>query len=555
MADKDLTLRLRMDKTGAEASAQQFHAAEMARIGRLRDAHGRFLKQGTEGVEAQQRAVGGLGASVEKVGFSMGSLQAAWGTALAAVGGIKAIADAWNVVADNAVRSGQAALEYEGRVRSLAAVQNIDKPAAAVAGALKFASQTGFSLEKAQAFQEAFLGSSPAGVEKGNITQDVLEKVMVEAGIMARRQGADVKTRGDLAGIMAQFKKYTDPAEVLGDIEKVRYALTAGRGEDKPLTDSLLHVAGSLVKEHGGMVADLPQLAAQIGTHSLTAGAMQSDVRTEQLARGLRGTTSKQMKFLQEWAGIDEHDDMEQRVDKGVAALRKTMASGRDPTTFLVESGMNAEQTRALVEMEGVYEVYKQRLAKAREQGTGEAVRKANKEFQESPLGRFEEGKMEKEAAGVVVGQKNKSWSAVLEKAEAQWIIEHRDESEGEAFANILGGIGTGTFSAEAGRKSRIRGFAVEKLREQAAGMGILGDVEKRRYPLGGFVRPETAEEGRILSEEIGNAGGVPGSNMTGVSEGIDELVAIEKEKARERTNAAPPPLPAGRPTTAAMAR
>lgn len=563
MADKDLTLRLRLNWSEASRESRRFHAEEQARLNQYQDAFDRHFKKGTAGADQQTSAMGRLGSAAERAGEAVKGMALGYAGIGAAVGSIRMISDVIAQVSANALKSGEASFELENRLRALATLTGKTAPGETARDVIGYSMKTGMSIGAADAFQQAFFGSSPAGVEKGNITQATLDRLVVEAGTMSARQGADPKTRGDLAGIMAQFKKYGEGEagvkEALGDIEKVRYALTAGRGEDKPLTDSLLHVAGSLVKEQDGLVKDLPQLAAMIGTASLSAGAMQSDVRTEQLARGLRGTTPKQMKFLQEWAGIGEHDDLETRVDKGVAALRKTMKEGRDPTTFLVESGMNAEQTRALVETEGVYEVYKSRLADARKAGSGEDVLAANREFVAGPGGRMAAGKAASEGAEAISGEKFQDWTQTLEWAKAAYKARGAHLSIGEGFKGIAAGLMT-RLNPFAGTEARQEEIALEALQQQVEEMGLTDVVARRtggtlaNWAEGGaekgFFGAEPHERGRIMAEEIRKAGGVPGKPLEGeITALLGKQTTIMEEEHRERTNA-PGPVLNGRPTT-----
>jgi hypothetical protein len=154
----------------------------------------------------------------------------------------------------------------------------------------------------------------------------------------------------------------------MGEMEAVRVGLTEGRGEDAALTKSLLHVLGSL-SGPGKAMPRAGMAASVLGVSSLSVGAQMADTRTEQLMRALRGDTPQQVKFLKEFAGITEGQEFEERFDRMVMALRQKKAEGRDIATFLTESGMGYELSRATVEHEPLYEVIKQRIAKSKKAG------------------------------------------------------------------------------------------------------------------------------------------------------------------------------------------
>lgn len=334
----------------------------------------------------------------------------------------------------------------------------------------QFSRATGLSIPEADQFQRQVYGSAAAGLQKGNIDEETLKELSVKAGSTAARQTKDFGTRGDLIGILSQFRKYDKGSsgvkQALADAEMVRLGLTEGRGDDAPLTKALLNVAGSLAGE-GKMVGSLPELAAVVGVMSTSAGPGMADTRTEQLVRGLRGETPNQINFLKQFAGVGENDTLEQRLDKVIPKLREVKAKGRDIPTFLTESGINAEQGRAITEAEANYEVIKKRLATARK-GSGD-VEAQNKKFEDSPLGQMRKAEADLAVAKLNQGLKGQALEVAKKQAEAELVSEGMDTDTSYATGNFF--IGTGTlqpFGGMAPRDWRIQSRALSNLRYRA---------------------------------------------------------------------------------------
>ena len=159
------------------------------------------------------------------------------------------------------------------------------------------------------------------------------------AATRAARLGGSAAVHGDLAGLLGQFTKYAPGkagvTQGLGDLEAIRLGLTAGRGDDSPLTAQLLKTAGSLAGD-GLPVGDMKELAALIGVTSLSGGPLKAGTRAEQLVRGLRsGMNKAQGGYLKE-IGITEGmglvggtGEKAGMMDLLSADLKKAEASGR----------------------------------------------------------------------------------------------------------------------------------------------------------------------------------------------------------------------------------
>jgi len=330
-----------------------------------------------------------------------------------------------------------------------------------------FSRSTGLTISESDQFQRQVYGSAEAGLQKGNIDKETLDKLTVRAGSVAARQTKDYGTRGDLIGVLSQFRKYdkgeTGVRQALSDAERIRLGLTEGRGDDAPLTKSLLSVAGSLAGE-GKMVGTLPEMAAVIGAMSLSAGPGQADTRTEQLVRGLRGETPKQTAFMKSFAGIGENDNMETRLDKIVPKLREMKSKGRDISAFLTENGVNAEQTRAIAEAESNYEVIKGRMSKARMGADG--VDEANRKFDQSPLGQMRKADAAVEAAKLDQGTKTQLFEVAKKEAEAKLVASGQTKSDWYGLGNAL--YSATTLGTRSGEEMRIEQMALRDMRIKA---------------------------------------------------------------------------------------
>lgn len=422
---KDLTIRLKLDKALADRAAQE-HAEELKKI---KQAAAQAAEANRAGFGKAEAAIGSAAGAVRGFAAQMVGLTSLQGV-------LSSIADGFEKARLNAENAAKASLALRETLREQAALKGEGGPNNRVVNeALMLRLKTGLKQDEAIQFENQFLGSLPIGIEKGNITPQVANELKLAAAQMASRLGGDAGVRGDLAGILGQFGKIDSAEQGLGQLEAIRQALTAGRGDDTPLTQSLLKVAGSLVKE-GGMLPSMPELAATVGTMSLSAGAGQADTRTEQLVRAVSGSTSDQAMFLKSTFGVMENDNLEQRLAKIIPGLREQKAAGRDMSAFLVENQMPAEQVRALVEMEGNYEAFTQRMESARKSaGQGAEVATLNRSYLGSPVGRSRVAAAEADASQVIVGRRGELLQAFVTQQEAADRIDGKTE---DAFTQTL---------------------------------------------------------------------------------------------------------------------
>jgi hypothetical protein len=221
----------------------------------------------------------GFGQAMTKVGLVVGGV-------VAAFKGISIVSEHYHKIATDARAAAEATLDMRKALR----VEGVLKGESTATDktlkeSLGLRVKTGLGMMEASDLTRQFEGSLPIGLEKKNITRKVADELIEQVGVMQARQGGDAGTRGDLAGILGQFGKIGSAEEGLGQMEAIRQALTAGRGDDTPLTNQLLKVAGSIVRE-GGPVPSLPEMGAIIGVTSLSAGPEAAGTRAEQLYRG-----------------------------------------------------------------------------------------------------------------------------------------------------------------------------------------------------------------------------------------------------------------------------
>ncbi|MDR3638681.1 MAG: hypothetical protein P4L84_33050 [Isosphaeraceae bacterium] len=431
---------------------------------------------------------------------------------------------------------------------------------------LEFRAKTGLGMNEASDFTRQFEGSLPIGIEKGNITRQVADDLKVAAGIRANRLGGDMGTHGDLAGILGQYGKVNSAQHGLSQLEAVRWALTAGRGDDPVLTRGLLEASGATVRE-GGAVGNLPEMAALVGVMSLSAGASQAGTRTEQLIRGLRvgmtkhrkvkGAESSQADYLK-GLGFTEKDSIEEMLDKIVPDIVKAEGAGRDASVYLAEHGFrNEEERRALVEVAHNYQPLKQRFAETRKRmntfGPGEQA--TNQAFLDSPQGRAGVAGAMKDTAQVSLGLRHEKWKVLLEEAESDPEFQKTEQDWGLSFADRMTGYAAGHFSdpVAAGREKRLSRFARERLNKRARAAGI-GDEELQGTLQESFGHDKSWYEinsdyanrvEKMIAEKGGSTAADTAPQMERLAKAIEENNKLLADQARRNGGGqAPPALP-----------
>lgn len=330
------------------------------------------------------------------------------------------LADAWRDTAEKTERAAKAALDFERASRVSGTLKGISAEQMAPQVATLMA-QTGLDQNEADNLIRQFEGSLPAGLQKGNISRGTADQLLVQAAMAQARQGGDAGTRGDLFGVLSQYQKIGSVEEGMGQAEAIRMALTEGRGDDTPLTNSLLHVSGSLVRE-GGPMGTLPELAALVGVTSLSAGPTMADTRALQVSRAVRGTTTKQMEAISKQFGIPVGSKMglEERLGKVIPKLQE-IGKTQDIQSWLTNTVDTPEENaQALVEVMSNWDVLQHRFAAARKaSGQGSQAMEANQNFQGTAVGKDMAAGSLKDVGTYVAGSKYKDAEALIAESRA----------------------------------------------------------------------------------------------------------------------------------------
>lgn len=464
--DKELLIKLKLDRTQATASVKQFgtdaKAVESSLLAavkgsedaktaavkgavqeRIRDERGRFtaikdlLRSEADAVrgvadahrQATKETAQGFGGVRQAIGQAHGSLTelvSGFSALRGVASSILTIADAWKKVEESQIAAGKTASEYEKSVRDMAALMGKGSGAQMVPEALNFALKTGMAPQQSAEFYRQFEGAVPAGLQKGFITRQTADELREQSAIMSVRQGGDPKSRGELAGLIAQFGPVRSAQQGLGQLEAIRQGLTEGRGEDPQLTAALLHIGGSMIRQKGGPVATLPELASVLGTMSLSAGPGMADTRTEQLIRGVLGGSKEQQAFKEQAFGITTKDTAKGPRDTLETGLAKMMprlqeiAKTQDVGSYLSASGIPEEQGRAIVELMENYDVFTQRIQKARGAQAGAPVAAANRDFMQSVARRTALGQTRRQVSEINRGLSERDYAAMLDLEAAE---------------------------------------------------------------------------------------------------------------------------------------
>lgn len=397
-------------------------------------------------------------------------------TLRATAAAIYTLGDAWKQVEERTIAAAKAAIDYEKQSRQVAALMGM-APEKATPELARFVSQTGMTAAEADQFIQQFIGTQEAGLEKKNITEAVNKELMLKAGQMGARLGGDQGTRGELAGILSQFGPIRTAREGLAQMEAIRQALTAGRGEDTPLTRELLATAGAMVREGGGGIRSVVEQAALIGVTSLAGGQGRAGERAEQLARFARGTTAQQIKKLRERFGVTEQMNLEERLNVIMPQLQ-AISQFRDVQTFLTEEGLANEETgRAAVELMGNFGVFQERMEKARRamMAGGGAVEAENLAAQQRPLGVTQLGESREFAVQALRGRAERAALGLVQRARNEQLARKEDLNIWTQVGDKFRGVLSGAFftPGETGARVRAETEAMEGLRRQALAVGV----------------------------------------------------------------------------------
>jgi hypothetical protein len=270
---------------------------------------------------------------------------------------------------------GRTSLDYRERVRELSNLMNTDADSA-IANTFKFARSAAIGdWDQGRKFLEQFYGSSPAGVQKGNVREDQLLEVATESAIAARRLGIDEKTAGDMAGAMlqshdinnqfdAQGRKMTPRQAVAGLWNAVGYGLNEGRGSISTLARSELQAAIPLLET--GRARDHAEIASWVGVMStVSKSAAFSGTAFAQMEAGLFRQDGEEGKFLKK-AGIDKYNTVTERA-MALRGYLEQNAAGQDWDAYLAKRGFGSRQERrSMIGGMANLDIFQRRYANAR---------------------------------------------------------------------------------------------------------------------------------------------------------------------------------------------
>ena len=190
-------------------------------------------------------------------------------------------------------------MKLRDTLREVASLQGKDGPNNAVASdVLQLGMDSGMMPKDAVEFMEQFLGSSPAGKQKGNITEEVSKQVAVFGAQFGVQKDVTPKTAGDFSGVISQYQKVPDVETAAKVFGQINYGLNEGRGNMEPLVRTLLNTAGSVVDENGGPLESLADLAVMEGVASTHANPYATGTQLRQAVRALRKTEGAEGEWL-----------------------------------------------------------------------------------------------------------------------------------------------------------------------------------------------------------------------------------------------------------------
>ena len=231
-----------------------------------------------DNVNSHTKAMGGLHGSVIAAAAAFQGLSLAIDT-------IGELGEKIAQVRQKTIEMAEATMQLRQEMRELANLKGHDGPDdEVVAGTVEFGMKAGMTPKEATKFMEQYLGSNPAGLQKGNIgggrkdgesqedyerrVQPIVEDVARASARFGQRVKLDPKTAGDIGGVMSQFQKVQSGEQASQLMGQMAYGLNEGRGNLEPLMRVLADTAGAIVDPKGGAVESLPELSVMLGVMS-----------------------------------------------------------------------------------------------------------------------------------------------------------------------------------------------------------------------------------------------------------------------------------------------
>lgn len=390
---RDYVIRYIVDANGAR---QELLAIQQALAGLDRQAI--QTKQSLDLAGASLQTFGASSvATGQQIGVVGDGLEKTHAGLVKSIAGFAALGAATEVLSEIAERTrrvveymgelGDKTAEVRDKARELATLQGKSSPDnATLAGVAEFGIRTGMTPQEAIRFQEQLEGSMPAGLQKGNVTEEIAHRVSEVGARFGQRVGLRPETSGDLAGVLSQFAEIPDVesgARMIGQIHK---GLDDGRGRMDTLMSSFINLATGVVEE-GGQVQDPSKLAVYHGVMSTMHPPREAATYTRIFSRELRELNGAQGEALQQ-LGIEPTAPLETQMAQMFAHLEQRESEGIAPRVEMSRLGFSRSRG-----IDAVAQLYQSRgmieaRLKDQEGITGQGVEGKNDEFFRSMAGR-----------------------------------------------------------------------------------------------------------------------------------------------------------------------
>lgn len=327
---------------------------------------------------------------------------------------------------------------------------------------LAFQKQTGMSADEAINFREQYLGAIGSAKLRGNITDDVAEKMGVSAAQFGLRYNLDPATTGKLAGLLGEYGKVPTAEAGAGKLAEVGYHLNVlGVGQVKSMIPSMIGLQGEMLDENGGRFASAEALSARLAASTVRAkspSTAATQIRQANTAlrrfgsEDVEGSTGYALKAL----GISASDDYETALKKLAPKI-----TGPDGDQWLMKNGFaNQAERRSLIAQAKLIPVVEKELgigdpkqAAAIAKVRGEAAAR-NAGFMETDIGKQRTAEAGAFAQEIRAGQGQSRFERARLEAETRLRqrreIDSPTSSAGEALQTAA------NFGLRSGRDDRI---------------------------------------------------------------------------------------------------
>lgn len=385
--DRDLIIKLGLDKSGADASGAQFLAEEKARIDKVTGAHQAAGTARTQSAnktaQAEQQAaratsaVQVAGIAKAREAMSQYAAEGASGlkdittasggllTSLSSLAGGALVLSSLKAAAGGVVEMlREANSETQKQLDFLTQTKDLIREISMIRGSAEGPSDaevmkfmdvrkaSGLTNQQAKENQLEFEGGAAASKGK-NIPEAEYERLKVQQARFAKAAGGGpdaAGTYGKLTGQLLALGHYDKAEDVLADLTQFNKILSQGVGDNPTLIKQEGKVAGAFVKENGpGIVKDSRELAAI----TATASRIDPDTVAETLkstTRVIRGMDEKWAPMLKD-AGVTEKDTYTEASNKVFKKIEEAEKSGRSGDVWLAEQGVDQHGAMNMMNM------------------------------------------------------------------------------------------------------------------------------------------------------------------------------------------------------------